>query len=127
MAERPCRVLILDHDPEVLTHLQCVLEDGGVDTTITWDDAEACQLAQSTMFDLILLGDHPPEAAETILCALKAAPRRCLLLAASEQPEFLPGFDVVGVVPKADPYRVLRAVQEHCQLKQINAKSVTAA
>ncbi len=122
MSERLCRVLILDHDPEVLTRLQCVLEDGGVDATVTWDDGEACKLAKSTLFDLILVGDHPPElAAETFLreIAQSAAPRSCLLLGAGEsRVDPLAGSGIAGVVPKGDPFRVLQAVREYCRSKK---------
>ena len=52
MSERPCKVLILDHDPDVLTCLQHVLENAGLDTTITWNDVEARELAQNTAFEV---------------------------------------------------------------------------
>jgi CheY-like chemotaxis protein len=68
MDDRPQRVLILDTDADMLITLQHLLEDVGVDATITWDGAEAGQLIQSKSFDLILVGDHPPELdAATIL------------------------------------------------------------
>jgi len=68
VSEPPCRVLILDHDPDVLTHLQHVLEDGGLDTTIIWDCVEARELTRNTSYDVILVGNHSPEvAAETFL------------------------------------------------------------
>ena len=62
------KVLIVDNDPDTLVKLQQLLEDAGVDATITWDQAEAQQLVESRCFDLILVGDHPPELdAATIL------------------------------------------------------------
>ena len=115
MSERPYKVLILDHDPDVLTHLQHVLEDGGLDTTITWDCVEACELTRNTPYDVILVGNHSPEvAAETFLHALRPAPQACMLLGASEsKSEPLRRLGIDGVVPKQQPHRVLRAVQEH--------------
>ena len=50
------RVLILDLDQDTLLTLQHVLEDAGVDTTVTWDETEARQLLKSSRFDLVLLG-----------------------------------------------------------------------
>jgi CheY-like chemotaxis protein len=133
VSERPCKVLILDHDPDVLTSLQHVLEDAGVDTTITWDGGEAWELTQNTLFDLILVGDHPPElVAETFLhgVGLKAAPCRCLLLGASEpNAKRFRRFGITGVVPKRDPFRVLEEVQKHWHSQELAAKqkSTTAA
>jgi DNA-binding response OmpR family regulator len=131
VSERRCRVLILDHDPEVLTRLQCVLEDAGFDTTVTWDGSEARYLVQSTLFDLILIGGHFPEVgAQAFLheIALSAAPRRCLVLGGSDaRDESLRRFGVAGVVPRGDPYRVLQAVQEQCPSQEIDTKSATAA
>jgi len=115
VSERPYKVLILDHDPDVLTHLQHVLEDGGLDTTITWDCVEARELTRNTPYDVILVGNHPPEvAAETFLHALRPAPQACMLLGASEsKSEPLRRLGIDGVVPKQQPHRVLQAVQEH--------------
>jgi CheY-like chemotaxis protein len=59
--DRLPRVLILDSDPHTLITLQHALEQVEIDTTVTWDEAEACQLLETSHFDLILLGDHPPE------------------------------------------------------------------
>ncbi len=53
------RVLIVDTDPDALVTLQHVLEQAEIDTAITWDEAEACELLESSHFDLILIGDHP--------------------------------------------------------------------
>ena len=61
MDKRLHRTLILDTDPEMLITLQHLLEEAEIDATITWDEAEACQLIETAPFDLILIGDHPPE------------------------------------------------------------------
>ncbi len=55
------RVLILDVDSETLITLQHVLENAGIDTTITWDPREARQLLKNRRFDLVIVGDRPPE------------------------------------------------------------------
>ena len=129
MSGRLCKVLILDHDPDVLTHLQQVLEDAGVDTTITWDDCEARELSQNTAFDVILVGNHSPQfAAKTFLHALKPAPQACMLLGASEsKSEPLRRLGIAGVIPKREPQIVVQAVQEQCRSNEIGTKSATAA
>ena len=63
MRDHKCRALILDSDPDTLIALQRTLENGGVDTTITWDNGEAQNLVRSTRFDVTLIADHPPEFA----------------------------------------------------------------
>ncbi len=60
MSRRQCKVLIVDWNEETLIHMQHVLETGDVDTTITWDEAEARQLIKNMRFDLLLVGDHLP-------------------------------------------------------------------
>lgn len=55
------RALILDTDPDTLLTLQQLLEEADIDATVTWDEMEACQLIETAPFDLILIGDHPPE------------------------------------------------------------------
>ncbi len=83
MSERPSKILTLDYDSEVLTRLQRVLEDAGLDTTITWDDVEARKLAQTTAFEVILAGNRPPElSAKTFLQSIKFPKQACLLLGA---------------------------------------------
>jgi DNA-binding response OmpR family regulator len=61
MSDHKCKALILDSDPDALITLQRTLENGGVDTTITWDNAEARSLIRTSAFDVMLIGDHPPE------------------------------------------------------------------
>ncbi len=55
------KILTLDHDERVLIDLERVLEDEGFETTTTWDLQEALDLLTHRNFDLLLLGDHPPE------------------------------------------------------------------
>ena len=117
---RPYKILILDHDPDVLTHLQHVLEDGGLDTTITWDCVEARELTRNIPYDVILVGNHSPEVtAETFLCTPRSAPQACMLLGASDsKSEPLGRLGIAAMVPKQEPHRVLQAVQEHLRRKR---------
>ena len=118
MSEHKCKALILDSDPDALIILQRALEDGGVDTTITWDDTEAQNLIRSTPFDVTLIGDHPPEiSAESTVREFRrrGALSPCLILrttarVVSGKP--LQQLGVVAVVPKRDPDRVLQEVQK---------------
>jgi CheY-like chemotaxis protein len=70
MSGRQCRVLILDWDENTLIALQHVLEDGGVDTTITWDEAEARKSINSKTFHLLLIADHLPNWAPNRFCGI---------------------------------------------------------
>ncbi len=55
------KILILDHDERVLIALERMLEEEGFETTTTWDLREALDLIAGRDFDLLLVGDHPPE------------------------------------------------------------------
>jgi response regulator RpfG family c-di-GMP phosphodiesterase len=59
--EKRLRALLLDTDPDTLITLQRALEEADIDATVTGDEMEACQLIETAPFDLILVGDHPPE------------------------------------------------------------------
>ena len=61
MTSRQRRILVLDSDEQTLIELQKTLEDYGFDTTVTWDTAEALNLLRSRPYDLLVVGDHPPE------------------------------------------------------------------
>jgi len=118
MRDHKCKALILDLDPDVLIALQRTLEDGGVDTTITWDRGEAQNLIRSTPFDVTLIADHPPEIrAESTVREFRrhGALTPCLILrttarVASREP--LQQLGVVAVIPKRDPDKVLQEVQK---------------
>lgn len=116
MNERLRRVLILDTDPETLISLQHVLENAEVDATITWDEAEACQLLESARFDLILIGDHPPELdAAAILNDLSfrgICPPVLILRGdvGEKEAEHFRRLGATNVVPKRDPPVVLEQV-----------------
>ena len=130
MSEHKCKALILDSDPDALITLQRTLEDGGVDTTITWDDAEARDLIRTTPFDVMLIGDHPPEIrAETTVLDFRhrGALSPCLILRTNAQKMSagpLQRLGVVAVLSKRDPGRVLEEVEETCGLKRPSAMAV---
>jgi len=119
MSEHKCKALIFDSDPDTLITLQRTLENGGVDTTITWDNAEACNLVRTTRFDVMLIGDHPPEiSVENTLAELRVrgelSPCLVLRTTATEKmrTERLRQLGVAGVLPKREPERVLEEVQK---------------
>lgn len=129
MDEQRYRVLILDADEDTLITLQHVLEDAGVDTTITWDEIEARQLLERRPFDLILLGDHPPEIkAETVLrdLNLQGAFHPCLILRETVLEGDIERFRTLGavaVIPKRDPLRVLEQIRKHSSPELCHASS----
>lgn len=50
-------VLIVDNDESALIELERELEGAGFNTTTTWDMSEAVQLASTTDYDYILVGE----------------------------------------------------------------------
>lgn len=106
------RVLILDCDPECLIRLQHVLQDAGIDTTITWDKTEACQSLESEPFDLIAIGDHPPELDSAAIIddlSLRGTCPPVLILrkvVGENDVEYFSCRGAVGVVSKKDPLTV---------------------
>ncbi len=129
MSERPSKILILDYDPDVLTCLQHVFEDAGLDTTITWDAFEARELVRAKTFDLMLIGNrHPELSAKTFLRDLQPTARACLLLGTRESSaKPLRRLGISGAVPKRDAKRVLQLVQQHLRSEGLHAQSTTAA
>ncbi len=56
------RVLIVDNDEDVLISLERALEENSYDTVTAWEVPEGLELIASRgEFDLLLVGDHPPE------------------------------------------------------------------
>ena len=111
--EKRWRALIIDTDPDTLITLQHELEEAGIDATVTWDEIEACQLTQITDFDLLLIGDHPPELnAAAILddLSLRGTCPPVLILRGifgEKDAEYFRRLGAIGVVPKRDPRVVL--------------------
>ena len=108
--------LILDTDSDTLLTLQQVLEEADIDVTVTWDSMEACQLIETAPFDLILIGDHPPELnAAAILADLSFQGIRPAVLVlrgifAEKDAEYFRRLGATAVVPKRDPLAVLEQV-----------------
>ena len=117
MSEHKCKALIVDSDPDTLINLQHALENGGVDTTVTWDGAEAQNLIGSTRFDVALIGDHPPEiSAEHTVREFRrrGALSPCLILRTTRRVVTglpLQQLGIFAVVPKRDPAKVLQEVR----------------
>ena len=66
------RVLICDSDPGILIDLERVLEDMGFETTTTWNALDLGRLLGECSFDLLIVGDHPPQMdAEVIFNELR--------------------------------------------------------
>jgi hypothetical protein len=114
MDERLRRVLILDTDPDTLLSLQRVLEHANFDTTISWDETEARRLLAGGSFDLIIIGDHPPELdAAAILHDFGWQGLSSLILRGTvleKDIEYFSGLSAVGVAPRRNPLMVLEQV-----------------
>ena len=132
MNERLHRVLILDTDPDTLVTLQHTLEQAEIDTTVTWDEREACQLLETAHFDLILIGDHPPELnAAAILDTLSfrgTCPPVLILrgIISEKDVEYFRRLGAIGVGLKRDSQAVLDQVTKALapiQFKASNSKT----
>ena len=132
MDARLHRTLIVDTDPDTLITLQQVLEEADIDATITWDEAEACQLIESAPFDLILIGDHPPEinaAAVLDVLSLRGICPPVLILRGifgDKDAEYFRRLGAIGLVPKRDPLAVLEQVTRTLATMPSKAKAATA-
>ena len=133
MDERLHRVLILDTDPDTLITLQHVLEQAEIDAAISWDEGEACQLLETTPFDLILIGDHPPELnAAAILddLSLRGTCPSVLILRAvigEKDAEYFRRLGAIGVVLKRDSLAVLDQVTKALAPTQFKATTAKAS
>lgn len=54
-------VLLLDFDADLLIALEHLLENCGFDCTSTWDIDQAFELVDTKTFDLLVVGNRPPE------------------------------------------------------------------
>ena len=127
------RILILDTDPDTLIKLQHVLEEADLDATVTWDEVEACQLIESTPYDLLLIGDHPPELnAAGILddFSLRGTCPPVLILRGvfgEKDAAYFRRLGAIGVVPKRDPLAVLERVTKVLAPVQLTTSAPKAA
>ena len=55
------RILIVDNDEDVLIALEQELEGQGFETTIEWNLPEGLETLAANEFDVLLVGDHPPD------------------------------------------------------------------
>jgi CheY-like chemotaxis protein len=68
------RVLIVDHDENVLITLKRLLEEARYDTTTAQSGMKALQLLRQRAFDLVLLDDHLPDVSgEEVVRHVKSA------------------------------------------------------
>ena len=129
--DRLPRVLILDTDPHTLITLQHALEKAEIDTVITWGEAEACQLLETSRFDLILIGNHPPELdAAAIVDDFSfrgTCPSALILQAvvAERDVEYFRRLGAIGVVPKLDSLAVLDQVINALAPTQFKGQAAT--
>ena len=130
--EKRRRALLLDTDPDTLITLQHALEEADIDATVTWDEMEACQLIEATPFDLILVGDHPPElnaAAMLDDLSLRGTCPPVLILRGifgEKDADYFRRLGAIGVVPKRDARAVLEHVTRALAPIQFRAKAAKA-
>jgi CheY-like chemotaxis protein len=112
------RILLLDSDERNLIELQGELEDCGFDTTITWDGAEALQWLRSLPFDVLLIGDHPPEVtASELLREIQCSDItvQCVILQRGRnafKPEYFSSLGANGVIESSTPADIATLLQE---------------
>lgn len=117
MARPLPRVLILDSDADTLITLQRVLENAEIDVTVSWDEMEACRLLETTVYDLMLIGDHPPELDASAIIdrlSLRGTCPSVLILCSviSEmEVEHFRSLGASGVIPKQDSTAVVDRVR----------------
>jgi CheY-like chemotaxis protein len=58
--DRKKKVLLLDHDADLLIALERLLEDCGFDCTSTWDLDQGCALMETGVYDFLVIGNRPP-------------------------------------------------------------------
>ena len=126
------RALLLDTDPDVLIKLQHALEEANIDTAVTWEKMEAFQLLRTLPFDLILVGDHPPElnaAAVLDELSLRGTCPPVLILRGifgEKDAEYFRRLGATGIVPKRDLSAVLEQVARALAPIQTKATAATA-
>jgi DNA-binding response OmpR family regulator len=69
------RLLIVDNDERVLIELERILEEQGYETATAWEIPRDIKTLASSRFDLLLIGDHPPDInCERVLKLLASCP-----------------------------------------------------
>ncbi len=113
------RILIVDNDESVLITLERVLEEQGYETTTAWELTEAFKLMNDTNFDVLVVGDHPPDLnCERLLKRLRTAQSwtPCVVMhSAARHPfsvQYLQYLGAHGVACKWNEQEVLEEVQK---------------
>ena|SRR5215469_5278171 len=133
MDKRSRRVLILDSDSDWLIRLQHVFEGAGIDTTITWDKREACQWLENDPFDLVVIGDHPPELDSGAILddlSFRGICPPVLILRKGICEDDIAYFawrGAIGVVSNADPLTVVNHVAKTLDSLHVRTKSLRAS
>ena len=126
------RTLILDTDPDTRIILQQILGQADMDVRATWNEIEAWQLIGTTPFDLILIGDHPPELnAAAILdnLSLRGICPPVLVLRGifgEKDAEYFHRLGATAVVPKRDPRAVLEQITKALAPVQFKPRAANA-
>lgn len=132
MGQHLRRILILDTDPDTLIKLQHVLEEADIDTTVTWDEMEACRLMGTAPFDLLLIGHNPPDLNAAAIIddlSLRGDCPPILILRGvlgDKDGEDFHRLGAIGVVSKRDPHAVLEQVTHALLLLQFKATAEKA-
>lgn len=112
------RVLILDCDESILLPLEKSMEEEGFDTTTTWSTCDAFGLLQEREFDMVIVGDHPPEvdAGAVLRRVHRLRPAaECVVLEPATrfpfQPEYLQALGVRSVLARRAPAEVTRTLK----------------
>jgi len=112
------KILIVDCDADYLIALERHLEEGGFDTTTTWDACEAIALLGSRQFNGLLVGAHPPEVnCEEILKALQSRGSiPCIVLQTAPrhpfEAQYLSSLGAYAVIPKQKIKEVMEKVHQ---------------
>jgi DNA-binding response OmpR family regulator len=119
MRQQRKKILMVDNDESVLIALQRVLEEEGYETTTAWNLPEALKLMDATNYDVLLVGDHPPDLnCERLLRLLRRgnAWTPCVVMhSAARHPfseQFLQYLGAHGVACKWDEKQVLEEVKK---------------
>jgi DNA-binding NtrC family response regulator len=117
------RILLLHYDEQVLIELERLLEDMGIETTTTWDMAEAVELASTRHYDLMVVGEHSPEVSASAMlrelqCRCPSLP--CVVVQSRQErldAEYYYSLGAAGVVKDAATAAVGEWVRERLQTR----------
>lgn len=111
------RILIVDNDEKVLIALERALEQEGYDTETAWTLPDGLEAISERGFDLLLVGDHPPDLnCERVLKVLARERLSVPVVVMHSRPRhpfaeaFIRHLGAAGVVCKWDEQEVIQAV-----------------